>query len=61
MVATCDGTLAIITPPAVIKMMQSYIPHARLAEVGGAGHSVYFEKPDEFNRIVLQLFAEVGA
>jgi 3-oxoadipate enol-lactonase len=55
------GEHDIITPPAVIEMMQSYIPHARLAEVAAAGHSVYFEKPDEFNRLVLEFFAEVGA
>jgi pimeloyl-ACP methyl ester carboxylesterase len=43
-----------------MKMFQSYIPHARLAEVAGAGHSVYFEKPAEFNRLVLDFFADVG-
>jgi pimeloyl-ACP methyl ester carboxylesterase len=45
----------------VMKMFQSYIPHARLAEVAGSGHSVYFEKPAEFNRIVLEFLADVGA
>lgn len=61
MAATCDDTIAIITSPAMIKMMPSYITHARLAEVGGAGYAVYFEKPDEFNRIVLEFLAEVSA
>jgi pimeloyl-ACP methyl ester carboxylesterase len=46
-----------IAPPAMIKMFQGYIPHARLVEVAGAGHSVYFEKPQEFNRAVLGFFA----
>jgi 3-oxoadipate enol-lactonase len=55
------GEHDVIAPPAVMKMFQSYIPHARLAEVAGSGHSVYFEKPAEFNRIVLQFFAAVGA
>jgi 3-oxoadipate enol-lactonase len=55
------GEHDVITPPSMIKMFQSYIPHARLAEVSGAGHSVYFEKPEEFNRVVLEFFADVGA
>jgi pimeloyl-ACP methyl ester carboxylesterase len=29
--------------------------------VAGSGHSVYFEKPDEFNRIVLEFLTDVGA
>ena len=54
------GEHDVIAPPAVMKMFQSYIPHARLAEVASAGHSVYFEKPVEFNRIVLDFLADVG-
>jgi 3-oxoadipate enol-lactonase len=54
------GEHDVIAPPALMKMFQSYIPHARLAEVAGAGHSVYFETPAEFNRLVLEFFAEVG-
>jgi 3-oxoadipate enol-lactonase len=48
------GEHDVIAPPAIMKMFQSYIPHARLAEVAGAGHSVYFEKPEAFNRTVLE-------
>ena len=54
------GEHDVIAPPAMMKMFQRYIPHAHLAEVAGAGHSVYFEKPEEFNRIVLEFFAAVG-
>jgi 3-oxoadipate enol-lactonase len=54
------GEHDVIAPPAVIKMMQSYIPHARFAEVARSGHSVYFERADEFNRLVLEFLAEVG-
>jgi 3-oxoadipate enol-lactonase len=55
------GEHDVIAPPAVMKMFQSYIPHARLAEVGGAGHSVYFEKPEAFNRTVLEFLRDVIA
>jgi pimeloyl-ACP methyl ester carboxylesterase len=41
-------------------MDKGYISCARLAEVAGAGHAVYFEKPAEFNRAVLDVLAEVG-
>jgi 3-oxoadipate enol-lactonase len=54
------GEQDVIVPPAMLKMMQSYIPHARFAEVARSGHSVYFERPDEFNRIVQEFLAEVG-
>jgi pimeloyl-ACP methyl ester carboxylesterase len=53
------GEHDVIAPPALMKMFQSYIPHARLAEVAGAGHSVYFEKAQEFNRLVLEFLAAV--
>ena len=39
------GEHDVIAPPALMKMFQNYMPHARLAEVAGAGHSVYFENP----------------
>lgn len=54
------GEHDVIAPPALMKMFQSYIPQAHLAEVAGAGHSVYFEKPAEFNRLVLEFFATAG-
>jgi 3-oxoadipate enol-lactonase len=53
------GEHDVIAPPAIMKMFQSYIPQAGLAEVAGAGHSVYFEKPQEFNRLVLEFLANV--
>ena len=55
------GEHDVIAPPALMKMFQSYIPQVRLVEVAGAGHSVYFEKPAEFNRIVLEFLNVAGA
>ena len=55
------GEHDVIAPPTIMKMFQGYIPHARLVEVAGAGHSVYFEKPEAFNRNVLEFLKDVVA
>jgi 3-oxoadipate enol-lactonase len=56
-----EGEDDVLIPPEVIRVAQRMIPGARLAMVADAGHSVYFERPDEFNRIVDAFFAEVAA
>jgi 3-oxoadipate enol-lactonase len=43
-----------LTPAKTMELMARRIPHVRFIKVPGAGHSVYFERPDEFNRIVLE-------
>jgi 3-oxoadipate enol-lactonase len=42
-----------LIPPPIIEAMHKKMPGSQLAKVAGAGHSVYFEKPDEYNKIVL--------
>jgi 3-oxoadipate enol-lactonase len=41
-----------LIPPAAIEAMHKEIPGSELAKVPGAGHSVYFEKPAEYNRLI---------
>ncbi len=53
------GEVDQITPQPVIELLQKRIPGARFAKVPGAGHSVYFEQPQEFNRIVREFLREV--
>ena len=55
------GEEDVIATPAIMEAFQQYVPNARLRRVAGSGHSVYFEKADEFNRIVLEFLADVGA
>lgn len=43
-----------LIPPRLVEQVARLIPHALLAKMSGVGHSAYFEKPDEFNRIVLE-------
>lgn len=46
------GEEDIVIPPAAVAVLADTIPGARLARVPAAGHSVYFERPAEFNRLV---------
>jgi 3-oxoadipate enol-lactonase len=48
-----------ITPPDMIEMCHRLIPGSRFHVVRDAGHSAYFEKPEEFNEIVLRFLREV--
>jgi len=41
--------------------MARRIPQARFVKVPGAGHSVYFERPEEFNRILRDFLKEAIA
>ena len=55
------GDEDIVMPPSVMEMSHKLIPGSRLEVVPGAGHSVYFERPDVFNDLVLDFFAGVEA
>ena len=47
-----------VMPVPLMEIARGLIPGARMAIVPGAGHSVYFEQPETFNRIVLEFLAE---
>jgi len=46
------GDEDIVYPPFLSDILAKLMPDARVARVARAGHSVYFERPGEFNRIV---------
>jgi 3-oxoadipate enol-lactonase len=46
------GDEDIVYPPFLSESLAKLMPNARTAQVREAGHSVYFERPAEFNRIV---------
>jgi pimeloyl-ACP methyl ester carboxylesterase len=46
------GEEDIVIPPPVIELAAARMTNARVERVLRAGHSVYFERPDEFNAIV---------
>lgn len=53
------GEEDIVIPPAAVARLASIIPGARLARVPEAGHSVYWERPEAFNRLVADFLAGV--
>ena len=44
-------------PPAALRMVAAHIPNCETLVVPEAGHSVYWEQPDIFNRAVLDFIA----
>jgi pimeloyl-ACP methyl ester carboxylesterase len=55
------GEHDMITSPEMIREAQSLIPGAKSHEVLGAGHSAYFERAEEWNRVVAEFLATVPA
>jgi pimeloyl-ACP methyl ester carboxylesterase len=52
------GAADLITPPSITRILQSKIPNAELVVAPEAGHSVYWEQPDIFNRAVLDFIGK---
>jgi pimeloyl-ACP methyl ester carboxylesterase len=50
-----DADLAVAPP--MLRAIQSHLPNAELTMIPEAGHSVYWEQPDAFNRALLAFFA----
>jgi pimeloyl-ACP methyl ester carboxylesterase len=46
------GEEDVVIPPAIIDRAAACFRNARIERVARAGHSVYFERPAEFNRLV---------
>jgi pimeloyl-ACP methyl ester carboxylesterase len=51
-----DADLAV--PPPILRLYASHIPNAEIMVVPEAGHSLYWERPDIFNRALLDFFAK---
>jgi 3-oxoadipate enol-lactonase len=52
------GEEDVLTPPGLMELMARRVPHGRFVKVARAGHSVYFERPDEYNRLLLDFLRE---
>ncbi|HLG97065.1 MAG TPA: alpha/beta hydrolase [Bryobacteraceae bacterium] len=43
-----------LIPPPIIEAMHKQMLGSQLVKVPGAGHSVYWERPDDYNRILME-------
>ena len=53
-----SGAADLATPPSVARLIAAKIPNAELVVAPEAGHSVYWEEPEVFNRAVLAFVAK---
>ena len=53
------GEEDVVMPPAAVAALAGILPRARLSRVAAAGHSVYWERPATFNRLVEDFLAAV--
>jgi pimeloyl-ACP methyl ester carboxylesterase len=47
-------------PPFIADALVPLMPNARVEHAPEAGHSVYFQRPDVFNRLVYDFLSKVG-
>lgn len=51
-----SGTEDVVFPPPAAAALANLVPGAKLESVPEAGHSVYFQRPEIFNRLVFNFF-----
>ncbi|HEU5191633.1 MAG TPA: alpha/beta hydrolase [Methylomirabilota bacterium] len=56
-----SGEEDVLMPTPAIEALAKLMPRGRLARVPKSGHSVYFERPEIFNRLVGDFLREAGA
>ena len=51
------GGADLYAPPPMLKLVAERVANAEMATVPDSGHSIYWEQPDQFNRIVTDFLA----
>jgi 3-oxoadipate enol-lactonase len=49
-----------LTTPRLMELISRRIPHSRFVKIEGSGHSAYFERPEVFNRVLLEFLHDSG-
>ena len=52
------GEQDVLVPPPIIEAFHRKMIGSELVKVPGAGHSSYWEKPDDYNRIVHEFLSK---
>lgn len=55
------GSQDIVTPPEIMEQMAKLIPNAHYAEINGAAHLAPLERPEDYNRILLDFLQKLGS
>jgi 3-oxoadipate enol-lactonase len=54
-----SGAEDVVMPTAAVEAFAQLLPNAQLVQIAEAGHSVYFERPHTFNRLVADFLEAV--
>ena len=54
------GDADLYTPPALLRLVAEQIPDSEVAIVPDTGHAIYWERPDVFNRTILDFIGKHG-
>jgi pimeloyl-ACP methyl ester carboxylesterase len=52
------GEADLLSPPALMRMLAAHIPNCQFVPVPEAGHAAFWEKPEIWNRIVLEFVGQ---
>jgi pimeloyl-ACP methyl ester carboxylesterase len=48
------GGADLLAPPALMRTWARHLPHAQFTEIPDAGHSINWERPEQFNALILK-------
>jgi pimeloyl-ACP methyl ester carboxylesterase len=54
------GGADLLAPPALMRLLANHLPMAQLEVIGEAGHSAHWERPEDWNRLVMRFLARLS-
>ena len=53
-----SGEADLLSPPALMRMLEAHIPTARFASISDVGHAGFWERPEVWNGLVLEFIGQ---